>query len=108
MGDQAAWAVHARPRGGAVSRGLIQVVDEGISEQDRRKNDLVSNERRKLLANALDRLSTAFLAIGVVGQVLSLTPSSATIINIGVMGGWISGAIILHLIARRVLGGLKV
>lgn len=81
--------------------------DGGVSEQDRRRHDLVANERRKLLANALDRLSTAFLAIGVVGQILSLTPTSATILNVYVMAGWISGAVILHLIARRVLGGLK-
>ena len=70
------------------------IADNGLSELDRRKYDLVSNERRKLLANALDRLSTAFLAIGVLGQILSLTPSSATVINVSMMASWISGAII--------------
>lgn len=70
------------------------IADNGLSELDRRRYDLISNERRKLLANALDRLSTAFLAIGVLGQILSLTPSSATVINVSVMAVWISGAII--------------
>ncbi|WP_253204007.1 hypothetical protein PCC82_09605 [Agrobacterium deltaense] len=69
--------------------------------------DIVSNERRKLLANALDRLSTAFIALGVVGQALSLTPTSTSIFSVVVMTGWILGAVILHLIARRVLGGLR-
>ena len=82
--------------------------DSGLNELDRRRYDLISNERRKLLANALDRLSTAFLAIGVLGQVLSLTPSSATLLNVSVIAGWILGATLLHLTARHVLGGLKI
>ncbi|MCZ7453000.1 hypothetical protein [Rhizobium rhizogenes] len=76
-------------------------------ERERRRLDIVSNERRKLMANALDRLSTAFIALGVVGQALSLTPASASVFSIVVMTGWILGAVILHLIARRVLGGLR-
>ncbi|CUX11533.1 MULTISPECIES: hypothetical protein [Rhizobium/Agrobacterium group] len=76
-------------------------------ERERRRLDIVSNERRKLMANALDRLSTAFIALGVVGQALSLTPASTSIFSIVVMTGWILGAVILHLIARRVLGGLR-
>ncbi len=76
-------------------------------ERERRRLDIVSNERRKLLANALDRLSTAFIALGVVGQALSLTPTSTSIFSVVVMTGWILGAVILHLIARRVLGGLR-
>ncbi|HBT68928.1 MAG TPA: hypothetical protein DEB63_12695 [Agrobacterium sp.] len=76
-------------------------------ERERRRLDIVSNECRKLLANALDRLSTAFIALGVVGQALSLTPTSTSIFSVVVMTGWILGAVILHLIARRVLGGLR-
>ena len=76
-------------------------------ERERRRLDIVSNERRKLMANALDRLSTAFIALGVVGPALSLTPASASVFSIVVMTGWILGAVILHLIARRVLGGLR-
>jgi hypothetical protein len=36
---------------------------------------LIHNERTKLAANALDRISTAFVAVGAVGQALSLTPA---------------------------------
>jgi hypothetical protein len=36
---------------------------------------LIHNERTKLLANALDRVSTAFIAVGVLGQALSLPPA---------------------------------
>lgn len=79
-----------------------------ISEPEQRRLALIVNERRKLLANGLDRLSTAFIAVGVLGQALSLTPAAATLINLIVMAGWISGAVILHLVARRVLGGLRI
>jgi hypothetical protein len=76
-------------------------------ERERRRLDLVFNERRKLMANALDRLSTAFIAVGVVGQALSLTPASMNIYSAIFMSGWIFSAVALHLTARRVLGGLK-
>ena len=79
-----------------------------ISEPEQRRLALIINERRKLLANGLDRLSTAFIAVGVLGQALSLTPAAATLTNLIVMAGWISGAVILHLVARRVLGGLRI
>jgi hypothetical protein len=68
---------------------------------------LVNNERRKLMANALDRLSTAFVAVGVLGQLLSLSPMSAGLSVVVTMAGWIMGAAILHCIALRILGGLK-
>lgn len=74
---------------------------------DVRSRILVSNERRKLAASALDRLSTAFLAVGVLGQLLSITPATATFRGIIVFAGWVFGAFILHLIAQRILGGLK-
>jgi hypothetical protein len=68
---------------------------------------LVNNERRKLMAAALDRLSTAFVVVGVLGQILSLSPSSASLTTIVMMVGWILGAGILHWIAHRILGGLR-
>lgn len=86
------------------------MVGEGATvedERERRRLDIVSNERRKLMANALDRLSTAFIALGVIGQALSLTPASTNIFSIAVMAGWIFSAAALHLTARRVLGGLR-
>ena len=82
--------------------------DAGLDDREDRRRVLVSNERRKLLAAGLDRVSTAFIVVGVLGQALSLNPSSASVAAAIVMAGWISGAIILHLIAQRVLGGLKV
>jgi hypothetical protein len=36
---------------------------------------LIHNERTKLAAKALDQISTAFVAVGAVGQALSLTPA---------------------------------
>jgi small-conductance mechanosensitive channel len=68
---------------------------------------LVNNERRKLMANALDRLSTAFVAVGVLSQIFSLSSAAVSIGAITVMAGWILGAIILHLMAHRILGGMK-
>ncbi|WP_200290673.1 hypothetical protein [Rhodospirillum rubrum] len=74
---------------------------------------LIENERTKLLANALDRASTACLAVGVFG------PTAATLYNLGdityprgiilATGGfiWLSAAVTLHLLARRSLGGLQ-
>lgn len=74
---------------------------------------LIENERTKLLANALDRASTACLAVGVFG------PTAATLYEIGtaahtrgillLSGGaaWLFLAAVLHLLARRVLGDLK-
>ncbi|SMF71564.1 hypothetical protein SAMN02982989_4042 [Xaviernesmea oryzae] len=78
------------------------------SDKEERRLVLVNNERRKLIAGALDRLSTAFVAVGVLGQVLSLSPASASVSQAVIMAGWILGAVILHWIAQRALGGLKV
>lgn len=73
----------------------------------------IENERTKLLANALDRASTACLAVGVFG------PAAAILYDVGAaahahgiflaVGGfvWLLAAVTLHLLARRVLGGLQ-
>ena len=68
---------------------------------------LVHNERTKLLANALDRASTACLAVGVLGQALDLSPTSQLLANLLSPAGWICAAIGLHLLARRILGRLR-
>lgn len=75
---------------------------------------LVRNERRKLLANALDRASTACFTVGIA------TPLAGWLYDFGGlraaldpwtmalgMAGWLFGAAILHIGARRVLGGLR-
>jgi len=73
---------------------------------------LVRNERWKLLANALDRASTACLAVGVFG------PAVAFLYNVGGAAGvsgwflvigtgfWLVGAAVLHLLAQYALGKL--
>lgn len=73
----------------------------------------VRNEQKKLLANALDRASTACFTVGIA------TPVAGYLYNIGNFGMaiegerlmigialWLFSAIALHLMARRVLNGL--
>lgn len=67
---------------------------------------LIHNERTKLRANALDRLSTAFLAVGALGKAFDFVPTSTISQSLG-LAGWIFGAIALHLMAVRTLGRLK-
>lgn len=75
---------------------------------------LVYNERQKLLANAFDRASTACFTVGIA------TPLAGYLYNIGGFGnsahivqllpiaaGWTFAAVMLHIWARRALGGLK-
>jgi hypothetical protein len=70
---------------------------------------LIHNERTKLLANALDRLSTASVAAGFIAPVSSLIGNNSPGITVAVAistGAWLSASVILHLAARRALGGL--
>lgn len=72
---------------------------------------LIDNERTKLLANALDRASTASLTVGVlapIAAVIYTVPATGTEPWVFMLGGtvWFSAAIALHLIARLVLRGL--
>lgn len=73
---------------------------------------LIENERTKLLANALDRASTACVTVGVLAPVAAVIyGASATALAVWafVLGGviWLLVAIVLHMVARWVLGGLK-
>lgn len=70
---------------------------------------LIDNERTKLTANALDRASTACLAVGIFAPLGALTqsvnpPPLAVALS---FAGWFACAIVLHLGARRILRGLK-
>lgn len=74
---------------------------------------LIRNERTKLLANALDRASTACFTVGiatpVAGYIYNISNLRETlpILTIVIGGiGWILACIVLHLLARRTLGGL--
>ena len=75
---------------------------------------LVRNEQTKLLANALDRASTASLAVGVFGPISAnvsssdWTKSPGMVIIFLVSLVWIVLAISLHAFARRILKGLVI
>jgi len=73
---------------------------------------LVHNERTKLLANALDRASTACVAAGLIAPAVGISNHAAgappltwaTALGTTI---WLCAAVALHLLARRALGGLK-
>lgn len=75
---------------------------------------LVRNEQRKLLANALDRASTACFTVGIAtplaGWLYNVSGLRAALdpltLAVGI-GGWLFGCIVLHPGARRVLGDLQ-
>lgn len=72
---------------------------------------LIRNERTKLLANALDRASTACIAVGLIGPTVATTnggnPLHLSWVAIGASGAWILAAVALHFGARHVLGRLQ-
>jgi len=73
---------------------------------------LIHNERLKLRANALDRASTACLAIGFLSPMVAFmygmgaAGTSRLILAVG-SAIWLSAAVALHLLSWRSLGGLK-
>jgi hypothetical protein len=71
---------------------------------------LIHNERTKMLANALDRASTSFLTVGIA------TPVAGRLYGLASLSGWYyltamclfaAISMFLHLLARRIMGGLK-
>ena len=73
---------------------------------------LIENERTKLLANALDRASTACVTVGLLAPLAAFiygaTASSMTpLAYLMCAVSWIVAALTLHISARFVLGGLK-
>ncbi|GGA97435.1 hypothetical protein GCM10011491_27130 [Brucella endophytica] len=67
----------------------------------------IYNEQTKLSANNLDRLSTAVIAVGVLGETFDLTPGRGLMVSVLTVTAWLSLASGLHLIARPVLGRMK-
>ena len=70
-------------------------------------------ERTKLLANALDRVSTACVTVGIAtpiaGYVYNVSNVRALVSLLDLLtgiAGWFLAAVVLHLGARRVLKGL--
>jgi hypothetical protein len=75
---------------------------------------LIDNERTKLLANALDRASTACFTVGIVtpvaGYFYGIIDLNAAIERrwpLSAFLGWLILSVALHLWARRILGGLR-
>jgi hypothetical protein len=74
---------------------------------------MIHNERIKLAANALDRASTACLAIGVLGPTVGFVygaslPGGGTGLSLAIGSlTWFGVAIGLHLRARKTLGGMR-
>lgn len=74
---------------------------------------LVHNERTKLLANALDRASTACLTVGVLGPsaaaLYGISGGASIIVPLIAIGSlfWLAASAVLHWLARLVLGRLK-
>lgn len=72
---------------------------------------LLENERTKLLANALDRASTACLTVGVFAPIAAALYTSGRGVSpfsfvIGAIS-WIFAAVVLHMSARYVLRRLQ-
>ena len=75
---------------------------------------LIDNERTKLLANALDRASTACFTVGIITPFagyaygfIDFSVSTQDLWPLVPALGWLMPAIALHLFARRVMGGLR-
>jgi hypothetical protein len=73
-------------------------------------SNLVRNERTKLVANALDRASTACVAVGILAPVAATLAGTGSALRapafIAPFSGWILAALALHFVARRILGRL--
>jgi hypothetical protein len=75
-------------------------------------DELVRNERIKLLANAFNTASTTCFAVGVAAPLAGAVYSNGTFgltpLFFGVATvSWLLAAIALHLVGRTVLGGLQ-
>ena len=76
--------------------------------------NLIENERRKLSANSLNRLSTVCVAFGIVSVIAGYLHSigslraavPAWVLALGAIG-WFILAVALHWLGRRLLRGLK-
>ena len=73
--------------------------------------DLVHNERTKFSAGALDRISTACIAIGAIAPIVALTSGTPGYsFGWSLMGfsfGWLFVGVVLHFIGRAMLRSLR-
>lgn len=73
---------------------------------------LIHNERTKLLANALDRASTACVAVGLIAHSVATMTGTGnglhlTCVSLLSSGAEILPAVVLHFAARHILGRLQ-
>lgn len=80
-------------------------------DKEDRRRVLVQNERVKLRANALDRLSTASVAAGFIGPFASMSSGGfASAISPSIIAStavWLVAAFVLHMGAQFMLGRLE-
>ena len=75
---------------------------ESAPSQPPPQRQTIANERTKLLANAIDRASTACFVLGLLSPLATRTP-----LDMPAFFVCLAFSIGLHLFARKVLGGLK-
>lgn len=92
-----------------VTRGRRRTVAGTAGDGHTAQVSLIHNESTKLLANALDRASTACFAIGALAPTVAVYSSNTgPIFGILVTATvWILVSIALHVLAQRVLKGLR-
>ena len=79
-------------------------------DAERKRLDLVRNERLKIAASYLNGIAIALLAVGGIAPVIAGATSNSTGVSVSValislVCGFTSAA--LHLLAWRILGGLR-
>lgn len=71
---------------------------------------LIHNEQTKLLANAFDRAATAVFSVGVLAPIANCLCNKELALSWDRLAAWFTvwtiGAVALHSVARRLLGGL--
>ena len=72
---------------------------------------VIHNEQTKLLANALDRASTACLTVGVLAPIAAALYAASGVFTMSAIViasplVWIFAAVVLHMSARRILRSL--
>jgi len=84
---------------------------DGPLSADEKKSILVRNERIKLSAGAIDRLSTACIAAGFIAPAVSLANGQVVLALSTPLAlstaTWLLAALALHFTARYVLGKLE-
>lgn len=73
-------------------------------------SDAIHNERIKLGANALDRLSSACFVVGIFAPLATRFQAQNQILVIAqlvIFAGWFLGGVVLHIVARHILGRMR-